>query len=576
MTGGYVGQFLPLSGGKLTGILSLGGQKLVYDTSSVSGISAGSTGAVTETALKKTLNVTQTPTSVGFGYKVLTAWTLSGSVPATDLLVNRNSSTGSSTGAQLLADFQVGGTSESHLSVAGVWTANGYVGGSFTGTNFTGNSFLAASFVANTTIYVDQTNGDDSYGNGTLTNPFQSIGQAASVAAAGNLIFVSPGTYTNESQIVLPAGVSLKGSGIDVTVIASQRLAAGTAASVVFGNESVVSDLTINGLSHGAQVACIGCVDTATSGSQQFGLSPSMYRVKCVNTFFGLNYAHNNLTTTVSYLYCEDCIFISNTRCAVTIMVGDSNFSADWVRCQFLFTYSSSVSASSTGECLFGGTRLFNCILSMTDTVNTAWSSVQYQMMDSDNPLELYGCTCLTKFPNLPAVVPISVAGTNPGFMLISNTLLTKLGAGNTLSLPYSDIGQSLYQTLASPASYSDVFPLTVSSNTVAPWLESNNAQFEVAVDASSLTSNTLTIGNVSIGANVGGGSVAPVDAQRMRLRIKNANSGSTTMTLAVGSAYNTGSTTLSALAAGKRAYLEFCYDGDNSKWDLTGYVTGL
>jgi hypothetical protein len=109
MIGGYVGQFLPLSGGKMSGILSLGGQKLIYDISSISSIVASSTGNVTETAFKKTLNITQTPPTTGFGYKVQTAWTLSGAIPATDLVVNRNSSAGSSSGVQLLADFQVGG-----------------------------------------------------------------------------------------------------------------------------------------------------------------------------------------------------------------------------------------------------------------------------------------------------------------------------------------------------------------------------------------------------------------------------------------------------------------------------------
>ena len=271
-------------------------------------------------------------------------------------MVNRNSSAGSSSGVQLLADFTVGRASESNLSVSGVWTANGFIG----------KTFVTPSFTANSTIYVDQINGQDGTGNGTQISPFQSIGQAASVAVSGNLIFVSPGTYSGEEQIVLSDGVSLKGSGIDVTIIASQGLTSGMAASVVLGTGSIVSDLTISGLAHGASVACIGCVDTATAGSQRFGFNPSMYRVKCINTYFGLNYSHNNFTSTASYLYCEDCIFISNTRCAVTIMVGDTNFSADWVRCQFLFTYSSTVSSSASGECLFGGTRLFNCILSMT------------------------------------------------------------------------------------------------------------------------------------------------------------------------------------------------------------------
>jgi hypothetical protein len=47
-------------------------------------------------------------------------------------------------------------------------------------------------------------------------------------------------------------------------------------------------------------------------------------------------------------------------------------------------------------------------------------------------------------------------------------------------------------------------------------------------------------------------------------------------MTLSLGSVFNAGSTTLSTVAAGKRVYLTFQYDADNSKWDLTGFINGL
>jgi hypothetical protein len=47
-------------------------------------------------------------------------------------------------------------------------------------------------------------------------------------------------------------------------------------------------------------------------------------------------------------------------------------------------------------------------------------------------------------------------------------------------------------------------------------------------------------------------------------------------MTLALNSAYNAGLNSIGTIAAGKRAYLTFVYDGDNSKWDLTGYSNGL
>jgi hypothetical protein len=47
-------------------------------------------------------------------------------------------------------------------------------------------------------------------------------------------------------------------------------------------------------------------------------------------------------------------------------------------------------------------------------------------------------------------------------------------------------------------------------------------------------------------------------------------------MTLSLNSIYNVGATGVGTIAAGKRAYLTFVYDADNSKWDLTNYVNGL
>jgi hypothetical protein len=66
---------------------------------------------------------------------------------------------GSSTGPQLLAEFQVGGADVATLDINGKWTANG---------------LKSPSFRANTVIYVDSINGNDSQ-DGSEVFPFQSI-----------------------------------------------------------------------------------------------------------------------------------------------------------------------------------------------------------------------------------------------------------------------------------------------------------------------------------------------------------------------------------------------------------------
>jgi hypothetical protein len=93
------------------------------------------------------------------------------------------------------------------------------------------------------------------------------------------------------------------------------------------------------------------------------------------------------------------------------------------------------------------------------------------------------------------------------------------------------------------------------------------------------LTASTLTINAPASSAGTSGnpnsnGSAA--DGQRMRLRIKNTNSTSTVMTLAFGSVYDTSAFSVGTIAAGSKTYLDFTFDADNSKWDLTGLVSGI
>ena len=418
-----------------------------------------------------------------------------------------------------------------------------------------------------TVLYVDGTNGSDANGSGQILNPFQTLAGAVGSASSGDLIFLLPGTY-NESastQIVLPAGVHLKGAGIDVTTIASTNTSA-VSPFIVVGNGSVVSDLTINNSGSSANPSCIGALDG------NFGLNPSLFRVKAVGGSTGLYY-EASATSGTSYLYCEECIFQGSFRAAIASM-SPGMLKADFHRCQFIFTYNASVGDSSIGECLFieavAGARLFGCVLSMTDTAHTSWSSVNYQAIDSDQPLELYGTHIITNFPNLPAAPLTTTPGSNPGFWALSNTAVTKIGGGCTISPQVSDTNANLYQTLPSLLSHS--YPLTVgiSSSTATLWGESSDALFEVAVDAATLTSDTLTIANVTA-------TTVPLgDGQKMTLRIKNTNASSTAMTLAFGTTYNNGAFSISMIAAGKRAYLDYIYDADNSKWDLTGYVSGI
>jgi hypothetical protein len=103
---------------------------------------------------------------------------------------------------------------------------------------------------------------------------------------------------------------------------------------------------------------------------------------------------------------------------------------------------------------------------------------------------------------------------------------------------------------------------LTPSSSAVTP-SASSSAQFNVSADAGTLSSNTLTLNNIT---------GSPVDGQQLVGRITNTNSGSTVMVLALGTAYNLFGATLGTIAAGNEAYLRLAYNASTSKWDVLGF----
>jgi hypothetical protein len=362
MLGGYLGQFLPLSGGTgspMTGNLSLGGHQLtnvstIKDNQSSPKLrfSAGGTAGTGDTLIYDSTGTTQIDVSPGV-VTVENTLAVSGELTASD---------------------------------GGITTSSGVI---------SALGFTTPSFSENSTIYVDPINGNDSNSGGILT-PLRSPSVAAAQSVSGNLIWLAPGTYTEIIQVVLPNGVSLKGSGVGVTILqpsSSGTWASGLSALVVPGNSSDISDLTID-LTVSPTLnrpACVGCNDSV-SGNKQFGLNPTMHRVKCINTGSAFNYTASS-TSGTSYVYLEDCIWVSNNRCTQWIM-SPGTLTVDEFRCQHYFTFASGVSNSNIGECAFAQgkpSRFFDCLLSMTDATNTSWSGISYQTIDADAPVELYG-----------------------------------------------------------------------------------------------------------------------------------------------------------------------------------------
>ncbi len=74
--------------------------------------------------------------------------------------------------------------------------------------------FLFTSTANSTTYYISPT-GNDATGTGAITNPWKTLYKATStVSAAGDIIHVNAGTYTETLQCSLKVGVSIEGDGV--------------------------------------------------------------------------------------------------------------------------------------------------------------------------------------------------------------------------------------------------------------------------------------------------------------------------------------------------------------------------
>lgn len=88
-------------------------------------------------------------------------------------------------------------------------------------------------------------NGDNSFTGDHENGPFKTIQHAISQATSGDTIFVYPGVYMEYWPLVIPEGVSLKGSGIRATKIVPQA-ATNDYDAILLNGQTTVSDLTIS------------------------------------------------------------------------------------------------------------------------------------------------------------------------------------------------------------------------------------------------------------------------------------------------------------------------------------------
>jgi hypothetical protein len=262
MMSGFIGQFLPLSGGSLGGALSLGGNDLDYlgnikdsaGSTRIQIINSGTNRALNflDDAANVMMTVNENGVSVagflslaandGLGIDGVGLFFGDGSgnleIDGTTVLIvpTVTGSSGTIAGVRVNAGLTISGSvtaigTETTASFSGSTTGKKWIETWSTGTSAfsgidTNGNFIKSSFTSAQAIYVDGTNGSDTKGNGTDVGPFATIGHALSFATSGMCVIVGPGNY-NVTQVVCPNGVSLYGSGMDVTTLTCTGTAGG-------------------------------------------------------------------------------------------------------------------------------------------------------------------------------------------------------------------------------------------------------------------------------------------------------------------------------------------------------------
>ncbi len=96
-------------------------------------------------------------------------------------------------------------------------------------------------------IYVDAVNGNDATGNGSVANPFRTIGQGLQTGSSGMIVIVKPGVYSAASGETFPLrlkdGLTLQGTAAEMVTVDG----AGTAVVLEDAPQARIERLTVRG-----------------------------------------------------------------------------------------------------------------------------------------------------------------------------------------------------------------------------------------------------------------------------------------------------------------------------------------
>lgn len=208
-----------------------------------------------------------------------------------------------------------------------------------------------ASAISNT-IFVDKNGNDGTGARGKPGKPFLTIlaAKAATGITAGDVIVVGPGTFVESGKIQMPSGVSLRGSGMGVTVI--QCAIGGTILAP--GSNSIIADLTVQ-----ATVLASFQFPIGADATENAFTNVVVARCKFIG---GTDCVYVNQTSAgTDSITFYDCTFLSQWD---TVYCGESGGAMKFYNCDFISTggnanalnTSRSINISAGTFKMFGGT----------------------------------------------------------------------------------------------------------------------------------------------------------------------------------------------------------------------------
>ncbi|HHN45883.1 MAG TPA: DUF1565 domain-containing protein, partial [Planctomycetes bacterium] len=225
------------------------------------------------------------------------------------------------------------------------------------------------------TIFVSTT-GDDATGDGSLGNPYRTIGKGVQAAVSGKTVFALSGSYTTESwPVAMKAGVTVIGESRTGTVVnAGASANAALSFNAVSGAASRLERLTVTG---GAPAAGYGVVINNSSGVQLVGIDVGGRQrgVEMSSSIAAVDKCriHDNLTrgglkALASDVTITDTVFDGNTEEQVTGggagAYFDEDCTVDISRCVFSNNDAASGSIDRPGGGIYisGVGSIVNCL----------------------------------------------------------------------------------------------------------------------------------------------------------------------------------------------------------------------